>query len=90
MSIAILVAIGIPIALIIFGFRVLAEYERGVVFRFGRYIGVKTAGLRWIIPAMSDDAITRLNAALEGRYSIERELGEDRSPKDSQDWRDRC
>ena len=25
---------------------------------------------------MSDDAITRLNAALEGRYSIERELGE--------------
>ena len=26
--------------------------------------------------AMSDDTITRLNAALEGRYSIERELGE--------------
>ncbi len=25
---------------------------------------------------MSDDPITRLNAALEGRYSIERELGE--------------
>ncbi len=25
---------------------------------------------------MSDDAISRLNAALEGRYSIERELGE--------------
>ncbi len=25
---------------------------------------------------MSSDAITRLNAALEGRYAIERELGE--------------
>ena len=25
---------------------------------------------------MSDDAITHLNAALEGRYLIERELGE--------------
>ncbi len=25
---------------------------------------------------MSDDPITRLNAALEGRYAIERELGE--------------
>ncbi len=25
---------------------------------------------------MSDDPITRLNAALEGRYRIERELGE--------------
>ncbi len=28
------------------------------------------------VGAMSDDAITCLNAALEGRYSIERELGE--------------
>ncbi len=29
-----------------------------------------------MLGAMSDDPITRLNAALEGRYSIERELGE--------------
>ena len=28
------------------------------------------------VGAMSDDPIDRLNAALEGRYSIERELGE--------------
>ena len=28
------------------------------------------------VGAMSDDPITRLNAALEGRYTIERELGE--------------
>jgi regulator of protease activity HflC (stomatin/prohibitin superfamily) len=31
---------------------VLAEYERGVVFRLGRFNGVKTAGLRWIIPGV--------------------------------------
>ena len=36
--------------LVIAGFRVLAEYERGVVFRLGRYAGTKTAGLKWIIP----------------------------------------
>ena len=30
-----------------------------------------------MLPRMSDDPITRLNAALEGRYSIERELGEE-------------
>ncbi len=48
----ILAAIGIPAALIIFGFRVLAEYERGVLFRFGRFIEVKQAGLRWIIPGI--------------------------------------
>jgi regulator of protease activity HflC (stomatin/prohibitin superfamily) len=52
MGIAILIAIGIPAALIFLGIRVLAEYERGVVFRFGRYAGVKQAGLRWIIPGV--------------------------------------
>ena len=29
-----------------------------------------------MLPRMSDDPITRLNSALEGRYRIERELGE--------------
>jgi len=52
MGIAVLIAIGIPAALIFLGIRILAEYERGVVFRFGRYAGVKQAGLRWIIPGV--------------------------------------
>jgi regulator of protease activity HflC (stomatin/prohibitin superfamily) len=52
MQIAVLIAIGIPAALIFFGIRILAEYERGVVFRFGRFVGVKQAGLRWIIPGV--------------------------------------
>jgi regulator of protease activity HflC (stomatin/prohibitin superfamily) len=38
------------LGLVITGFRVLNEYERGVVFRLGRYAGIKTAGLKWIIP----------------------------------------
>ncbi|MBI2340638.1 MAG: slipin family protein [Deltaproteobacteria bacterium] len=32
------------------GVRIIMEYQRGVVFRFGRLIKIKTAGLRWIIP----------------------------------------
>jgi regulator of protease activity HflC (stomatin/prohibitin superfamily) len=32
--------------------RVLYEYERGVVFRLGRYSGVKGPGLRFIIPVI--------------------------------------
>jgi regulator of protease activity HflC (stomatin/prohibitin superfamily) len=32
------------------GIRVLKEYERGVIFRLGRYNGIKPAGLRFIIP----------------------------------------
>ncbi|MEE8556362.1 MAG: slipin family protein [Myxococcota bacterium] len=34
------------------GVRVLNEYERGVVFRLGRLVGLKPAGLRWIIPVV--------------------------------------
>jgi len=34
------------------GVRILPEYERGVVFRLGRYSGTRTAGLRWIIPGV--------------------------------------
>ncbi len=78
---AILVAVGIPAVLILMGIRVLAEYERGVVFRFGRYTEVKQAGLRWIIPGVdrmvkislreivmdvpSQDVITRDNVSVK-------------------------
>jgi regulator of protease activity HflC (stomatin/prohibitin superfamily) len=34
------------------GVRILPEYERGVVFRLGRFAGIRTAGLRWIIPGV--------------------------------------
>jgi len=59
MGLGILLAIGIPAALIFFGIRVLAEYERGVVFRFGRFVAVKEAGLRWIIPGV--DRMVRIS-----------------------------
>lgn len=32
--------------------RILVEYERGVVFRLGRYVGVRGPGLRFIIPVI--------------------------------------
>ncbi|MFP6660447.1 MAG: slipin family protein [Myxococcota bacterium] len=45
-----LIAIGVLALLMLAGFRVLAEYERGVIFRLGRFNGVKGPGLKWIIP----------------------------------------
>jgi regulator of protease activity HflC (stomatin/prohibitin superfamily) len=38
------------LGLFLAGVRILNEYERGVVFRLGRLVGLKPAGLRWIIP----------------------------------------
>jgi len=50
MSFAILIGI---LALLLFaGVRIITEYERGVVFRLGRFSGVKTAGFKWIIPGV--------------------------------------
>jgi regulator of protease activity HflC (stomatin/prohibitin superfamily) len=43
---------GIVLAILFAGIRILQEYERGVVFRFGRFNGVKDAGIRWIIPGV--------------------------------------
>ncbi|MGI9431278.1 MAG: slipin family protein, partial [Myxococcota bacterium] len=47
-----LILVGIVLALAFAGIRILQEYERGVIFRFGRYTGVKDAGIRWIIPGV--------------------------------------
>jgi regulator of protease activity HflC (stomatin/prohibitin superfamily) len=59
MGLAVLIAIGIPAVLIIMGIRIITEYERGVVFRFGRFTQVKQAGLRWIIPGI--DRMVRIS-----------------------------
>lgn len=39
------------LAFLVFGgFRIVQQYETGVVFRFGKIVGVKEPGLNWIIP----------------------------------------
>jgi len=50
--VACLVAILLPLILARarFGIVALAEFERGVVFRFGHFTGVKAAGFHWITP----------------------------------------
>ncbi len=47
-----LVALALMIVIIASAIRILFEYERGVVFRMGRYAGLKGPGLRFIIPVM--------------------------------------
>lgn len=47
-----LILVAILLALFAAGVRILNEYERGVLFRLGRFAGVKPAGFRWIIPGV--------------------------------------
>jgi regulator of protease activity HflC (stomatin/prohibitin superfamily) len=43
-------AIFVAVLVLLSGFRIANEYVRGVVFRLGRYRGIKGPGLYWIIP----------------------------------------
>ena len=52
MSTGILIVVAVFAALFVMGVRILAEYERGVIFRLGRFGGVKSAGFKWIIPGV--------------------------------------
>jgi len=52
MGLGLLVVVGTFAALFIFGIRIITEYERGVIFRLGRFVEVKTAGFKWIIPGV--------------------------------------
>jgi len=45
-----LVALAFIVVIIASAIRILLEYERGVVFRLGRFSGVKGPGLKFIIP----------------------------------------
>jgi len=40
------------VILVLSGLRVLQQYQRGLVFRLGRYEGTREPGLRWIIPVI--------------------------------------
>jgi regulator of protease activity HflC (stomatin/prohibitin superfamily) len=40
----------VVIVFVVSGFRIAQEYERGVVFRLGRFSSIKGPGLYWIIP----------------------------------------
>src|SRR5271168_2640507 len=47
----------IAIIIVLSGLRVAQEYERGVVFRLGRFSGLRGPGLYWIIPLNIERAV---------------------------------
>ncbi len=46
------------VVLLLSGLRVAQEYQRGVVFRLGRYSGMRGPGLYWIIPLGIERSVT--------------------------------
>src|SRR6201987_5550415 len=52
------VIIVVVIVVLLSGLRIAQEYQRGVVFRLGRYTGLRGPGLYWIIPLGIERAVT--------------------------------
>jgi regulator of protease activity HflC (stomatin/prohibitin superfamily) len=50
LNLGVLVVIAILLAIFISGLRIAREYERAVVFRLGRYQGLRGPGLFWLVP----------------------------------------
>ena len=55
-----LIILAVILFLLLTGFRVAQQYERGVVFRLGRYAGTRGPGLFWIIP-LGIETVTRVD-----------------------------
>src|SRR5687768_8552744 len=51
-ALGLLIPLGILLLAFISGVRIVNEYQNGVVFRLGRYVGLKRAGFRWLIPVV--------------------------------------
>ena len=49
-ALGLLVPVVLVVLWVFMGLRIVNEYEQGVVLRLGRYVGLKTAGLKWIVP----------------------------------------
>ncbi len=58
-----LVVIAVLVALFVSGLRIAREYERAVVFRLGRYKGLRGPGLFWLIP-LGIENYTRIDLRL--------------------------
>ena len=54
---AMLIVVLVIAFILLSGFRVAQQYERALVFRFGRFIDIRGPGLFWIIPMGVDRAI---------------------------------
>jgi len=53
-----LAIIVVVVVIALTGIRIAQEYERGVVFRLGRYVGLRGPGLYWIIPLGIERSVT--------------------------------
>jgi regulator of protease activity HflC (stomatin/prohibitin superfamily) len=53
-----LIAVVFVVLVLLSGLRIAQEYQRGVIFRLGRHVGLRGPGLYWILPVNIERAVT--------------------------------
>jgi regulator of protease activity HflC (stomatin/prohibitin superfamily) len=64
-TIGLLIPVAIVVIWFLAGIRIINEYEQGVVLRLGRYAGIRSAGLKWIIPFIDRMIIIDMRVSAE-------------------------
>ncbi len=52
------IVIAVVVVIVLTGLRIAQEYERGVIFRLGRFMGLRGPGLYLIIPLGIERSVT--------------------------------
>jgi len=72
----VILAVCIVIAIVLAGLRMDREYQRGVIFRLGRFKHVKGPGLYWVIPAIDQKVRVDIRTAtvdIESQETVTRD-----------------
>jgi regulator of protease activity HflC (stomatin/prohibitin superfamily) len=75
-------ALGFVGLYILFGLKVADQWEKSVVLRFGRYIGLRGPGLFWIVPVVDRVAFWIDHRVMVTPFSAEKTLTKDTVPVD--------
>lgn len=73
LQIAMIVLAGLVVLTVLLGFRMDREYERGVIFRLGRFHSVRGPGLYWVIPFVDEKVqvdIRTLTVDIESQETV--------------------
>ena len=73
-----LAVFAVPAVILLSGIRIAQEYERGVVFRLGRFLGLRGPGLYWIIPLGIERSVMIVATTIHNKPAAELLAGEQR------------
>ncbi len=76
------IILGLAAFYVLFALRVASQWEKAVVLRFGRFLGLRGPGLFWIVPIADSVSMTIDNRVMVTPFNAEKTLTRDTVPVD--------